>query len=106
MSARDDGSGAEPLDLGGCRLLPLPTHDDLRGSLVAVEFSGLPFVPCRQFFVYGVSGEKVRGEHAHRVCRQILIALHGSLHVILNDCSRVREIRLDSPGRGLLLEPM
>jgi hypothetical protein len=73
---------------------------------VAVEFGDLPFAPRRQFFVHGVSGEKVRGEHAHRHCRQLLIALHGSLHVILNDGKAVQEIRLDTPGRGLLLEPM
>lgn len=95
------------LGVGGCRLLRLPSFRDLRGDLVAVEFEkDLPFVPSRQFFVYHVSGHKVRGEHAHRVCRQILSALSGSVNVRINDGVTTREVCLDSPAWGLLLEPL
>jgi carbonic anhydrase/acetyltransferase-like protein (isoleucine patch superfamily) len=91
---------------GPCKLLRLPAFKDLRGSLLAVEFDALPFVPQRQFIVYEVSGDRVRGEHAHRACRQLLVALNGSLSVILNDGRNVHEVRLESPEWGLLLEPM
>jgi acetyltransferase-like isoleucine patch superfamily enzyme len=104
-----DGSPREPQDLGigGCMLLPHPFFQDLRGHLVPLEFSGdLPFVPKRQFFVYGVSGAEVRGEHAHKICRQYLIALHGSLHVVVDDGGKAAELCLDAPTWGLLLEPM
>jgi len=97
------------IDLGvsGCLLVPLPSFHDLRGDLVVVEFEKqLPFIPRRHFVVHNVSGSKVRGEHAHHVCKQFLVALHGCLHVVVNNGTRHREVRLDSPGWGLLIEPM
>ncbi len=96
----------EPKDLGigGCALIPLPSFRDLRGNLTVMEFETvLPFIPRRQFFVYGVANDKVRGEHAHRVCQQFLVAVHGSLHVVLHDGSRMREVLLDRPDWGLYL---
>ena len=95
------------LGVGNCRLLRFPAFRDLRGNLVAVEFDkDLPFVPRRHFLVYHVSGHKVRGEHAHRVCRQVLTAVRGSVNVVINDGCDSREIHLDSPTWGLLLEPL
>lgn len=102
------GQGRAPVDLGvgGCTLNPLPAFRDLRGDLTAVEFeSDLPFVPRRQFFVYGVSGGEVRGEHAHRVCQQFLVAVHGSVHVVINDGHGMKEVCLDRPDWGLHLKP-
>jgi len=102
------GGGGRPatLGVGGCALMPLPSFKDLRGTLVAVEFEKVPFVPRRHFFVYDVRGDKVRGEHAHRECRQFLTAVRGSLNVVLNDGRSAREVRLDAPEYGLLIEPM
>lgn len=104
-----DSTAKAPVDLqvGGCMLLPHPSFQDMRGDLVPLEFArDLPFIPQRQFFVYGVTGSRVRGEHAHYVCRQYLMALHGSVHVVVNDGKTSREVCLDSPEWGLLLEPM
>ena len=107
-SAEGAGAKREPVDLevGGCVLSPLPSFRDLRGDLTAVEFeSDLPFVPRRQFFVYGVTSGEVRGEHAHRICQQFLIAVHGTVHVVINDGHRMKEVCLDRSDWGLHLKP-
>jgi UDP-2-acetamido-3-amino-2,3-dideoxy-glucuronate N-acetyltransferase len=92
------------LDVGNCKLWPLPRFEDLRGELVPIEFKAcLPFVPNRQFFVFGVQSHKVRGEHAHKSCEQFLIAINGSLKVVVDDGSNACELRLSKPNIGLYI---
>ena len=92
------------LGVGNCKVWPLPRFGDLRGDLVPVEFElGLPFVPRRQFFVFGVHGHKVRGEHAHKSCEQFLIAINGALSVVVDDGNNACELRLDKPNVGLYI---
>lgn len=80
---------------------------DLRGELVAGEVGGqLPFAPQRIFLVHSVPSRRVRGEHAHRQCRQFLIALSGSVRVVLEDLDSRRELVLDAPHKGVLIEAM
>ena len=92
--------------VGGVTLHRLTHARDLRGSLTAVEFSGLPFTPRRIFTVYGVPSESVRGAHAHRTCSQFLICTQGSLRCLVDDGSAREEIRLASPDLGLHIPPM
>jgi len=76
----------------------------LRGELLPVEFeSNLPFVPRRQFFVFAVPGNKVRGEHAHKDCDQFLVAINGALSIVVDNGSNACEVRLDNPGSGVYL---
>jgi UDP-2-acetamido-3-amino-2,3-dideoxy-glucuronate N-acetyltransferase len=92
---------------GGSRLLLLTQAIDLRGSLAALEFDEvLPFTPRRFFATFDVPSAHVRGEHAHRTCHQFLMALAGSLSVMLDDGRSRAEVRLDSPTIGLHLPPM
>lgn len=80
---------------------------DLRGTLAAAEFpTHLPFAPRRVFLVFDVPGRDVRGEHAHRSCRQFLVCARGSLSVVVDDGNRTEEIRLDRPDLGLYLPPL
>ena len=80
---------------------------DMRGSLMALELdSQLPFVPRRFFSVYGVPSRRVRGQHAHRVCHQYLVALSGSLTCLVDDAVSRRTVTLDDPGTGLHIPPM
>ncbi|MBS1370053.1 MAG: isomerase [Lentisphaeria bacterium] len=85
-------------------LYSIPSFSDIRGDLSVLEFEKLlPFPVKRIFYTYGVGSSEVRGEHAHKVCEQFLIALHGSLHVIVDDGRKRGEYVLDTPTRGLHL---
>jgi UDP-2-acetamido-3-amino-2,3-dideoxy-glucuronate N-acetyltransferase len=92
------------LGVGDCQLWPLPRFQDMRGDLVPVEFDkNLPFTPRRQFFVYAIPGDKVRGEHAHKRCEQFLIAVNGAVNIVVDDGNSACEVCLDSPAVGLYL---
>jgi len=101
-----DGPAVVPVGPMGVALHRLPAFRDLRGSLSVLEFAGgLPFTPARLFMVYDVTSHKVRGEHAHRVCHQFLIATRGALSVVVDDGATSREGRLDTHTVGLHIPP-
>ena len=90
------------LGVGDCALLRLPSFEDIRGRLTAIEHdTEFPFITKRSFLVYSVPSNRVRGEHAHRNCKQILIAIHGSISVFLDDTVNQAHVRLDGPSIGL-----
>ena len=99
--------GLPPLSLDGCKLVSLPVANDIRGDLMVAEFEQhLPFPPARIFFVYHVPNDRVRGEHAHRECNQLLVAIHGGLSLVLDNGAYRQEVRLDTPAVGVLIPPM
>jgi hypothetical protein len=65
----------------------------------------LPFVPVL-FSLHNVPSSRVRGEHAHRVCQQYLVALNGSLKVVLDNGKSRETYELNSPTFGLYMGPM
>lgn len=107
--AADNGSSNEVsqphfVGVGDCSLWKFNAFSDMRGQLAVVDFEAdLPFDPKRQFFVYGAGKKHARGEHAHKQCKQLLIALHGALSVIVNNGKSSCEIRLSSPINGLYI---
>lgn len=82
------------------------TFNDLRGNLLPIEFvKNIPFEVKRAFFVYGVESGNIRGEHAHKVCHQFLIAISGSISVICDDGIKREEYLLNDPKFGLYIKP-
>lgn len=95
------------LGVGGCEVWRMPHFADLRGELAPTEYArDLPFEPKRSFVVYGVPSDKVRGEHAHHTCHQFLIAVHGSLAVVVDNGKNRSEVVLSDPTIGLYLPPL
>lgn len=80
---------------------------DIRGSLSVGEFERtIPFRAQRYFLVYDVPTAETRGEHAHFKCHQFLVAVKGSIHVVVDDGDRREEFVLDKPSMGVYLPPM
>ncbi|MEP6633184.1 MAG: WxcM-like domain-containing protein [Luteimonas sp.] len=85
----------------------LPRFSDMRGALSVGEFErDLPFTPQRYFLVFDVPSRETRGEHAHRICHQFFVCVHGSVRVVADDGHHREEFVLDSPEKGLHLPPM
>lgn len=102
----DNCSKPIKLGIGDSMVWPMPLFNDMRGDLAPVEFArDLPFAPSRHFFVFNVPGGKVRGEHAHKVCAQFLIAIKGALSIVVDNGANSCEVRLDSPAVGLFIPP-
>lgn len=99
--------GVTRLGVGAVHLQRLAGFADLRGRLTAGELpgEGIPFAAKRWFLVYEVPSREVRGEHAHRVCHQFLVCVHGSVQVAVDDGSRRGEALLDDPTIGIYIPP-
>jgi dTDP-4-dehydrorhamnose 3,5-epimerase-like enzyme len=82
-------------------------HKDMRGSLMVSEFKkDLPFIPKRIFFVYDVPNSKIRGEHAHKTCEQVLVCIKGKVSALIDNGKQRNQIELDSPEKGLYIPAM
>lgn len=94
-------------DVPGVSLVQMPRITDMRGSLTVGEVNGaVPFEVSRYFMVFDVPSIETRGEHAHRICHQFLICVHGQCMVVADDGTSRQEFLLDRPDLGLHLPPM
>jgi len=79
-------------------------HGDDRGQLIAVEaMRDIPFEIRRIYYIYDTLEGVRRGFHAHRKLQQILICVHGSCRIHLDDGKETREVLLDNPTVGLYI---
>ena len=82
--------------------IKLVAHGDYRGQLIALEENkNIPFDIKRVYYMYDTVAGVIRGKHAHKSLQQILICVHGSCTVKLDDGRETAEIRLDKPDEGL-----
>ena len=73
-------------------------HGDDRGQLVALEeFKDIPFEIKRVYYMYDTGEGVHRGFHAHRSLEQILICIHGSCKVLLDNGTEKKVISLEKP---------
>lgn len=77
-------------------------HGDKRGQLVALEaFKDIPFEIKRVYYMYDTGLNVRRGFHAHKDLKQILICIHGSCKILLDDGKEKTIVPLDKPYEGL-----
>ena len=96
-----------PLDVGDSAIYLMRRIVDARGALTVGEVpSELPFSPARYFAVFDVPSIELRGEHAHKRCKQFLICLHGSCRVLLDNGDQRCEVTLDRPDVAVYMPEM
>lgn len=79
-------------------------HGDDRGQLVALEeFKDIPFQVKRVYYMYDTGAGVTRGCHAHRCLEQILICIHGSCTVRLDNGREKKSVPLERPYEGLYI---
>lgn len=88
---------------GKARHFHLDGLSDERGTLVPIEFDALDFTPARAFVVNGKDGA-IRGGHAHRSGRQLLIRVSGEIDVAMTLGDESVSVRLDRNRNALLIE--
>lgn len=85
--------------------IKLKNFIDTRGQLVTVEAKkDIPFGIKRVYYIYDVAENERRGFHAHKKLKQILICLNGSCCVHLDNGTEQKEVLLNNPAEGLLIE--
>lgn len=64
----------------------------------------LPFSPKRVYWVYGTPENVIRGGHANKFNKQVIICVSGQVNIHLEDKSGKRlEFTLNSPNEGLFI---
>ncbi len=77
-------------------------HGDERGQLVALEeYKDIPFCVKRVYYMYDTVEGVVRGKHAHKTLEQILVCIHGSCKILLDDGKEKKIVPLEKPYEGL-----
>lgn len=88
-----------------CKLINLPNFGDQRGKMTVLEANvALPFLPKRAFFVYDVPKDQVRGEHANIKTKFVMVAIKGSVDIVVSNGLEQETFTLDSPTKGLFLD--
>ena len=87
-----------------CILVDVPTFTDERGAISVMD-KELPFEVKRVFWLHHIAEGKDRGAHALLEGMEIMIAVHGSFVVDLEDGTSKTSVLLDDPSKGLVIRP-
>lgn len=88
------------------KFIPLQTHGDERGLLIALEQDkNIPFETKRVYYLFDTKQGIRRGFHAHKTLTQLAVAVRGSCRFLLDNGYEKTNIVLDNPAQGLLIEP-
>lgn len=86
-------------------LIDLPKITDPRGNLTVAEAEReVPFDVKRVYWVYDVPGGEHRGGHAHKRCREFIVAVSGSFTVTISNGGEKKTFLLNHPYQGLLVD--
>ena len=87
------------------KIIDLPKILDPIGNLtVAQSMDHIPFNVSRVYWVYDVPAGESRGGHAHKQCREFIVAASGSFTVTLDDGYTQTSYHLNHPWQGLYVE--
>lgn len=79
-------------------------HGDDRGQLISLEeYRDIPFEIKRVYYMYDTKIGETRGRHAHQSLEQILICIHGSCKVKLDNGKEQKIVFLEKPYEGLYI---
>lgn len=87
-----------------CILVDVPTFTDERGAISVLD-KELPFQVRRVFWLHHIKEGKDRGAHALLDSSEIMVAVHGSFVVDLDDAVNKTSVLLDDPSKGLMIRP-
>ncbi|CAM3758859.1 FdtA/QdtA family cupin domain-containing protein [Mucilaginibacter galii] len=74
------------MSIDSVKLITLPKIIDERGNLSFLEADNhVPFSIKRTYWIYDVPGGEVRGGHSYHNNKEVIIALSGSLDVVVDD---------------------
>lgn len=87
-----------------CSLIDIATFTDERGAISVID-KELPFEVKRVFWLHHIQEGKDRGAHALLEGMEIMVAIHGSFMVDLDDGNEKTSVLLDAPSKGLIIRP-
>jgi len=95
------------MNASGVRWLDIPKILDERGNLSFIEKGNdLQFDIKRVYWIYDVPGGEIRGGHAFKVQKEVIIALSGSFDVVLHNGITSERYSLNRSYKGLYVPEM
>lgn len=89
------------------KILEFKDYGDNRGKLVVVEGEqDVPFKIERVFYIYGSDKQVIRGQHANRNSKFVLINISGSSKVKLDNGFEIKIVELNRPMMGVYIDTM
>lgn len=89
--------------------ITIPDHGDDRGNLIALEGMSeiVPFEIKRVYYSFDTQPGSIRGNHAHRELKQLIVCMSGACTFVceMPDGTRTEHL-LNWPNKGLLVEGM
>ena len=84
------------------KIINLPKIEDPRGNLSFIEEEKhVPFKIMRTYWIYDVPGGQVRGGHAFKKQKELIVALSGSFDVEVDDGERKQIFSFNRSYYGL-----
>jgi len=84
------------------QILHFPKIEDRRGNLTFIEeLDHIPFSIKRSYWIYDVPGGQVRGGHAFKEQKELIVALSGSFDVMIDDGEKEKIFSLNRSYYGL-----
>lgn len=90
--------------IADCKIIDVPTFTDERGAISVLD-KELPFQVKRVFWLHHINEGKDRGAHALLDSSEIIVAVHGSFVIDLDDTMTQTSILLNNPSKGLIIRP-
>jgi len=88
------------------KLITLQKVEDDCVLCIGEEGKQIPFAVKRFYTITTPKPGEPRGSHAHHLTDQLIICLHGSARIILDDGQTRAEVFLNEPHQALLLPRM
>ena len=89
------------------KILTFDIKGDPLGYLIAFESNkNVPFEIKRTYYIYDIAVSDVRGKHAHKKLRQVLICARGKCTLLFDDNREKQKVELDRPNQGVVIDPM
>lgn len=91
--------------MGNYKLINLDIKGDDRGSLIALEAEkNIPFEIKRVYYIFGTKCGVIRGKHAHKRLKQLVICTSGNCKFKLDDGKSKEIVSLSKPNEALYID--
>lgn len=90
--------------IDGVKLIETIEFTDHRGTLSFAEAEqGIPFQVKRLFWIYDVKSGMSRGGHAHKKCKQAIMAISGRFDIFITDIKHEINISMEKPNQIIII---
>ncbi len=85
-------------------IIDIPKIENNLGNIAVIENGTIPFDIKRVYYLFDIPSSAIRGGHAHKKLKRVLIAISGSFDVVLDDGKTKKTVTLNKPDKGLLIQ--